>query len=140
MKHGKVSPVGILVMTALIICLAGAPGAGAQSGSTGQAQAATSPGQPEIITVTPGGAYARAVAEAHAGRHGQALELLDQLPGLVPGYLADDVAFRRAESLAALGRRDEADGQYRECLELDPDGPWAETCRDRLGEATGEGS
>lgn len=109
-----------------------------------KAEKARSASKPAIVTVTPRGAYARAVAEARLGRHEQALELLAQLPGFVPQGLMDDLAWRRAESLFALGRVEQAKGQLKLCLKADPRGPWAKACRKRLKElgetVAGEGS
>lgn len=133
----------ILMFFLALICLAVGP-----AGSVGPgfgpgraladdetaAKAGDTKNEPRIITVTPRGAYANAVVEARLGHHKQALELLDQLPGLVPENLADDVAWRRAESLIALGRRQEAVEQLKLCLKLSPQGPRARACRSRLQE------
>ena len=137
----------ILIAAALVFMASGAvsllygPGrAMAEKEPNATDQAA--PKQPQIITVTPRGAYTRAIVEARSGNHEQALELYAQIPDLIPESMADDLAWRRAESLSALGRREEAIKQLRLCLKLSPRGPRSRACRELLktyGGLDGEG-
>jgi tetratricopeptide (TPR) repeat protein len=47
-----------------------------------------------------------------------------------------DVHYHLARTLDELGRGDEAEGHWREFLELAPDSPWADEALTRLGESS----
>ena len=60
-----------------------------------------------------------------------ALQALDVALGIHPDY--PDARLHRAEALDALGRPDEAADDWRAYLDGDPQGPWADRARQRLG-------
>ena len=68
----------------------------------------------------------------------QALEVLDAVTALDPGYL--DAHVCKGNALLALGRTAEADAAYRTALSIEPDYPYALNGLGLCAEAAGQGS